>query len=100
MVWYSHLFKSFPQFVMIHTVKGFSVVNETGVDVFLEFPCLFYDQANVGNLISDLPAFAKPSLDIFYWLVVKSMLWAALPFSASQGLLWPACRDKHKNKHR
>ena len=52
MVWYSHLFKSFPQFVMIHTVKGFSVVNETEVDVFLEFPCFLYDPANVGSLIS------------------------------------------------
>ena len=51
MVWYSHLFKSFPQFVMIHTVKGFSVVNETEVDVFLEFPCFLYDPANVGSLI-------------------------------------------------
>jgi len=51
MVWYFHLFKSFPQF-MIHTVKGFSVVNETEVDVFLEFLCFLYDPANVGNLIS------------------------------------------------
>ena len=100
MVWYPHLFQSFPQFVMIHTVKGFSVVDETEVDVFLEFPCFLCDPANVGNLISGPSSFFKPSLDIFYLLVVKSMLWAALPFSASQGLLWPACRDKHKNKHR
>ena len=85
---------------MIHTVKGSSVVNKTEVDVFLEFPCFFYDPANVGNLISDSFAFAKPSLDIFYLVVVKSRLWAALPFSASQEMLWPACRNKHKNKHR
>ena len=52
MVLYSHLFKSFPQFVMIHTVRGFSVVEETEVNVFLEFPCFLYDLANVGNLFS------------------------------------------------
>ena len=57
MVWYSHLFKSFPQFVMIHTVKGFSVVNERKVDVFLKFPCFLYDPANVGNLTSGSSAF-------------------------------------------
>ena len=50
MVCYFHLFKSFPQFIMIHTVKGFSVVKEAGIDVFLEFPCFLYDPANVGNL--------------------------------------------------
>ena len=59
-VWYSHLFQNFPQFVMIHTVKGFSVVNEA--DVFLEFSCFFYDPADVGNLISGSSAFAKSSL--------------------------------------
>ena len=58
MVWYSHLLKSF----VIHTVKGFSVVNETEVDVFLEFPCFLYDPANVGNLTSGSSAFSKPSL--------------------------------------
>ena len=52
MVWYSHLLKSFPKFVMIHTVKGLSLVNETEVGVFLEFPCFLYDPANVGNLTS------------------------------------------------
>ena len=67
MVWYSHLFKSFPQFVMIHTVKGFSVVNETEVDVFLEFPCFPYDPVNVGN--SGSSAFSKPSLNIWNFLV-------------------------------
>ena len=63
------LFKSFPQFVMIHTVKGFSIVNETEVDVFLEFPCFLYNSANVGNLISDSFAFSKPSLDVWKFLV-------------------------------
>ena len=69
MVWYSHLFKSFPQFVMIHTVKGFSVVNETKVYVFLELPGFLYDSANVGNLISGSSAFPKPTLDIWKFLV-------------------------------
>ena len=62
MVWYSHLFKNFPQFVMIHTVKGFSVVDETKVDVFLEFPCFLCDPANVGSLISGSSAFSKAQL--------------------------------------
>ena len=69
MVWYSHLSKSFPQFVMIHTVKGFSVVNETEIDVFLKFPCFLYNPANVGNLISGSSSFSKLSLDIWKFLV-------------------------------
>ena len=64
MVWYSHLFKNFPQFVVIHTVKGFSIVNEGKVDVFLEFSCLLYDPTNVGNLVSGSSAFSKPRLYI------------------------------------
>ena len=69
MVWYSHLFKNFPQFVMIHTVKGFSVVDETEVDVFLKFPCFLCDLAHVGNLMSGSSTFSKPSLDIWKFLV-------------------------------
>ena len=63
-VWCSHLFKNFPQFVVIHTVKGFSVVSEAEVDVFLEFSCFFYDLMDVGsiNLISGSSAFSKSSL--------------------------------------
>ena len=68
MVWYFHVFKSFPQF-MIHTVTGFSVVNETEVDVFLEFPCFLCDPMNVGNLISGSSAFSKPNLNIWNFLV-------------------------------
>ena len=64
MVWYSHLLKNFPQFVMIHTVKGFSVVNEAKVDVFLEFSCFFYDPVDVDTLISSSSAFSKSSLTI------------------------------------
>ena len=59
---YSHLFKNFPQFVVIHTVKSFKVVNEAEVDVLLEFPYFLYDPTHVGNLISSCPAFSKSSL--------------------------------------
>ena len=64
MVWYSPLFKNFPQFVMIHTVKGVSIVNEAEVDVFLEFSCFLHDPMNVGNLTSGSSASLKPSLYI------------------------------------
>ena len=57
-VWYSHFFKNFPQFVVIHTVKGFIIVNEAEIDVFLEFPCFLYDATNVSNLISGSSAFS------------------------------------------
>ena len=65
MVWHSHLFKNFPEFVVIHTVKGFSIVNEAEVDVFLEFSCFFYDPTDVGNLISCSSAFSKSSMYIW-----------------------------------
>ena len=69
MVWYPHLFKSFPQFVVINTVKGFSVVDKAEVDVFLEFLCFFYDPTDVGRLISGSSAFSKSSLYIWKFLV-------------------------------
>ena len=69
MVWYSHLFKNFPQFVVNHTVIGFSVVFEAEVDVFLEFSCFFYDPVDVGNLISGSSSFSKSSLYIWKFLV-------------------------------
>ena len=59
MVWYSHHFNNFPQSVVIHTVKGFNIVNEAEVDIILEFPCFLYDPADVGNLISCFSAFSK-----------------------------------------
>ena len=68
-VWYSHLFKNFPQFVLIHIVKSFSVVNEAEVDAFLKFPCFLYDPGNVSNLISVSSAFSKPSLYIWNFSV-------------------------------
>ena len=62
MVWYSHLFQSdFPQFIVIHTVKGFGIVNKAEIDVFLELSCFFDDPVNVGNLISDSLPFLKPA---------------------------------------
>ena len=67
--WYSHLFKNFPQFAVIHTVKGFSVVTEAELDFFLEFPCFLYDPMDVGNLISGSSAFSKSSLNIWKFLV-------------------------------
>ena len=69
MVSSSPLFKNFPQFVVVHTVKGFGIVNETKVDVFLEPSCFFDDPTHVGNLISGSSAFAKSSLNIWKFLV-------------------------------
>ena len=69
MVWYSHLFQNFPQFVVIHTVKGFGVVNKAKVDVFLELSCFFNDSVDVGNLISGSSAFSKTSLNIWKFTV-------------------------------
>ena len=63
-VWYSHLFQNFPQFIVIHTVKGFGIVNKAEIDVFLELSCFFYDPADVGNLISGSSALSKTSLNI------------------------------------
>ena len=69
MVWYSHLFKNFPQFVEIHTVKGLSIVNKAKVDVFLELSCFFYDPTDAGNLISGSSAFSKSNLNIWKFSV-------------------------------
>ena len=68
MVWYPHFCKNFPQFVLIHTVKGFSIVNEAEIDVFLK-SCFFYDQTDTGNLISGFSAFSKSSLNIWKFSV-------------------------------
>ena len=77
MVWYSSLLKNFPQFVMIHTVKDFSIVNEAKVVVSLESPCFFYEPTDVGNLISGSSAFSKSSLYIWKFsvhILLKSSL--------------------------
>ena len=68
-VWYFHLFKNFPQFVVIHTVKGFGIVNNVEIDVFLELSCFFDDPTDVGNLISGSSAFSKSRLNIWKFMV-------------------------------
>ena len=69
MVWHSHLSQNFPQFIVIHTVKGFGVVNKAEIDVFLELSCFFDDPTDVGNLISVSSAFSKSSLNIWKFMV-------------------------------
>ena len=68
-VWYSHLFQNFPQFIVIHTVKGFGIVNKAEINVFLELSCFFNDPADVGNLISGFSTFSKSSLNIWKFTV-------------------------------
>ena len=65
MVWYSHLFHNFPQCIVIHTVKGFGIVNKAEIDVFLELSCFFHNPVDVGNLISGSSAFSKTNLNIW-----------------------------------
>ena len=79
-IWCSHLFKNFPQFVVIQTIKGVGIVNEAGIDVFLELPCLFDDPTDVGNLISGSYAFSKTSLNIWNSLFTYgwSLAWRIL----------------------
>ncbi|XDC72107.1 hypothetical protein R6Z07F_003280 [Ovis aries] len=69
LVWYSHLFQNFSQFIVIHTVKGFGIVNKAEIDVFLELSCFFHDPADVGNLISGSSAFSKTTLNIWKFTV-------------------------------
>ena len=69
MVWYSHLFQNFPQFVVIHIVKGFGVVNKAEIDVFLKLFCFFDNPVDIGNLISGSSAFSKTSLNIWIFMV-------------------------------
>ena len=69
MVWYSHLFQNFPEFVVVYTVKGFDTVNKSEVDVFLELSCFFDDPTDVGNLVSGSSAFSKSSLNIWNFIV-------------------------------
>ena len=71
MVRYSHLFQNFLQFIVIHTVKGFGIVNKAEIDVFLELSCFFHDPVDVGNLISGSSAFSKSSLNIREFTVYR-----------------------------
>ena len=68
-IWYPHLFQNFPQYVVVHTVKGFGIVNKAEIDVFLELSCFFDDPMDVGNLISGSSAFSKSSLNIWKFTV-------------------------------
>ena len=74
MVWYSHLFQNFPQFIVIHTVKGFGIVNKAEVDVFLKLSSFFDDPTDVGNLISGSSAFSKTSFSKIKWLYVPIII--------------------------
>ena len=85
MVWYSHLLKNFPQFVVIHTVKGFGIINKTEADVFLELSCLFNDATDVGNLISGLP---KSYIWIFYHYLLEHIFGGASEMLSPR--LWPS----------
>ena len=90
-VWYSHLFQNFPQFVMIHTVKGFGIVNKAEIDVFLELSYFFDDPVDVGNLISGSSPFSKTSLNIWKFTVhilLKSGLENFKPYFTS---MWDEC---------
>ena len=69
MLWYSHLFQNFPQFIVIHTVKGFGIINKAEIDVFLELSCFLHDPEDVGNWISGSSAFSKTSLNIWKFTV-------------------------------
>ena len=84
MVWYSHLFQNFPPFIVIHTVKGFGIVNKAEIDAFLELSCFFHDPVDVGNFVSGSSAFSKSSLNIwkfsvtYYW----SLSWRILSITS------------------
>ena len=71
MIWYAHLFQNFPQFIVLHTVKGFGIVSKVEIDVFLELSCFFDDPQDVGNLISGSSALSKTSLNIWKFTVHK-----------------------------
>ena len=87
-VWHSHFFKIFPQCVVIHTVKSVNVVNEAEIDVFLEFPCFFYDPVDVGTLISGSSAFSKSSLYMWKFSVHVLLKTSLKDFEHSLASMW------------
>ena len=91
MFWYTYLFKSFPQFVVIHTVKGFGIVNKAEVDVFLELSCFFNDPADVGNLISGSSDFSKSSLYIWKFSVHVLLKPSLEEFEHYFASMWNEC---------
>ena len=90
-VWYSHLLKNFPQFVVIHTVKGFGIVNKTEVHVFLELSCFFDDPTTVGNLISGFSVFSKSSLNIWKFTVYLLLKPGLENFEHYVASMWDEC---------
>ena len=90
-VWYSHLLKNFPQFIVIHTVKAFIMVNEAEVGVFLEFSCFFYDPTDVGNLISGSSDFPKSRLNIWMFLVHVPLKSGLENFEHYFASMWDEC---------
>ena len=90
-VWYSHLFQNFPQFIVIHTVKGFGIENRAEIDVFLECVCLFDDPADVGNLTSSSSAFSKTSLNIWKFTVYVLLKLGLENFEHYFASVWHEC---------
>ena len=90
-VWYSHLLKNFPQFLVIHTVKGFGIVNKAEIDIFLELSCFFDHPADVGNLISGSSAFSKTSLNIWKFMVYVLLKPGLENFERYFTSMWDEC---------
>ena len=90
-VWYSHLFQNFPQFIVIHTVKGFCIVKKAEIDIFLELSCFFDDLADVGNLISGSSAFSKSTLNIWKFTVCVLMKPSLEDFEYYFASMWDEC---------
>ena len=91
MVWYSHLFQNFPQLIVIHTVKGFGIVNKAGTGIFLELSCFFDDPMDVGNLISGSSAFSKSSLNMWKFTVQVLLKPGLENFEHSFASMWDEC---------
>ena len=90
-VWYSHLFQNFPQFIVIHTVKGFGIVNNAEIDVFLELPCFFDDPVDVDNSISGSSTFSKTSLNIWMFTVHVLLKPGLVKFKHYFTSMWDEC---------
>jgi len=90
-VWYAHLLKKFPQFIVIHTIKGFGIVNKAEIDVFLELSCFFDDPADVGNLISCSSAFYKSGLNIWEFMVHVLLKPSSENFEYYFSSVWDEC---------
>ena len=92
-LWYSHLLKNFPQFVVIYTVKGIGVINKAAVDVFMEFSCFFYDAMDVAHLISGSSAFCKSSLNIWKFMVHILLKPGLENFEHYIASIWDECNE-------